>query len=226
VVPLVGTLLFTSWASALLSAVSVHLGKLATFVPASIAKFILGLASELSRVPRAGLVGGTLAILALLLYAVGLIALIVRAMSGRSLFRPLVALLLASLISFVPCAPLPGFRAPDKIVALDVGEGDAILIQDRFGGTVLVDGGPDERKIIRKLEARGIKRIDLAVLSHPHSDHAAGLVEVLREIPVGRLVDPGLKKDATEAYRKLLDTAEDENIPRTIAREGQVLTVS
>jgi len=226
VVPLVGPLLFTSWATALLSGLSSHLGRLMAFIPASMAKFVLGLASVLSRVPRAGFVGGTVAIAALMIYSLGLIALILRARDGRRLFHPMVAFLVAALILFIPCARLPGFMARDRIVTLDVGEGDAILIQDRFGGTVLVDGGPDERKIIGKLEARGIRRLELVVCSHPHSDHSSGLVEVLREIPVGRLLDPGLRKDATGDYRELLETAEKKNIPRTIAREGQVLTVS
>ncbi|MBK5091954.1 MAG: DNA internalization-related competence protein ComEC/Rec2 [Actinobacteria bacterium] len=226
VVPLVGPLLFTSWAAALLSTLNSHLGTMAAFVPAGIARFTMGLASALSRVPRAGLAGGTVAVASLLVYAVGLVTLIVRARSGRPLFRPVVSLLLAVSILIVPCAAFPGFGAPDKIVVLDVGQGDAILIQDRSGGTVLIDGGPDEKKIIRKLEARGIRHIDLVVLSHPHEDHASGLVEVLREVPVGRLVDPGLARDASGAYRELLDAAEEKRIPRTIAREGQVFAVS
>lgn len=226
VVPLVGPLLLTSWATALMSAVSSHLGRLAGLVPAGIARFILALASTLSRVPKAGLSGGTIAIVSLLIYAAGLITLIARVRSGRTLFRPLVAFLLAFLILFIPFAPLPAFSAPDRIVALDIGEGDAILIQDRSGGSVLVDGGPDERKIMQKLEEHGVRHLDLVVSSHPHNDHASGLVEVLREIPVGRLVDPGLGRDATEAYRELLETAEERRIPRTIAREGQVFSIS
>ena len=226
VVPLVGPLLLTSWATALLSALNSHLGRLAAIIPGNIARFVLGLASVLSRVPRAGLVSGTVAIAALLIYAVGLITLVVRARGGKPLFRPLVALLLAPLILFIPCAAIPGFSAMDRIVALDVGQGDAILIQDRFGGSVLIDGGPDERKIMQKLETRGVRRLDLIMSSHPHSDHASGLVEVLREIPVGRLVDPGLGRDATESYRELLDTAEEKGIPRTVAREGQVFSIS
>jgi competence protein ComEC len=226
VVPLVGPLLFSSWAATLLSALSSNLGKFAAIVPDGIARFVLGYSALLSRVPRAGIFGGIVTIVALLIYIVGLAMLIKRGMQGKPLFRPLIALLSAVFILIIPFTSLPVFRALDRIVALDVGEGDAILIQDSSGSTVLVDGGPDERKIIRKLEARGIRRIDLVVLSHPHADHASGLVEVLREIPVGRLVDPGLKKEATGTYRELLKTAEDKGIPRTIAREGQVYSVS
>src|SRR5207249_3262916 len=70
-----------------------------------------------------------------------------------------------------------------EIGALDVGQGTAVLV--RAGGhAVLLDGGPPGAGIMRQLGALGVRRIDLAVASHPHRDHVEGFVDVLGHIPV------------------------------------------
>jgi competence protein ComEC len=61
---------------------------------------------------------------------------------------------------------------------LDVGQGDAILIQNG-GSTVLVDGGPDRRVLGRWLDQLGVRdTIDAVILTHEHSDHFEGLREL------------------------------------------------
>jgi competence protein ComEC len=70
---------------------------------------------------------------------------------------------------------------------LDVGQGDAILIQNG-GSNVLIDGGPDLTDIRRHLEALGIDRdsIQAMILTHAHADHYRGLQMVIErsDIPV------------------------------------------
>ena len=78
---------------------------------------------------------------------------------------------------------------------LDVGQGDAILVESRAGGRMLVDGGPDPERLLLELDARippWDRRIDLVVLTHPHEDHVAGLVRVLERYRVGRVFEPGM----------------------------------
>jgi competence protein ComEC len=61
---------------------------------------------------------------------------------------------------------------------LDVGQGDAILIQNG-GSTVLIDGGPERRALGRWLDQLGVRdTIDAVILSHAHSDHFEGLREL------------------------------------------------
>jgi competence protein ComEC len=82
-----------------------------------------------------------------------------------------------------------------RIVLLDVGQGDAILVESRSGGRMLVDGGPDPDRLLLELDARippWDRRIDLVVLTHPHEDHVAGLVRVLERYRVGRVFEPGM----------------------------------
>ena len=82
-----------------------------------------------------------------------------------------------------------------RLVMLDVGQGDAILVESRVGGRMLVDGGPDPERLLTELDARvppWDRRIDLVVLTHPHEDHVAGLVRVLERYRVGRVFEPGM----------------------------------
>lgn len=73
-----------------------------------------------------------------------------------------------------------------RVTFLDVGQGDAILIRDGTR-TTLVDGGGDAR-IVPLLANRGVRTIDLAVLTHAHPDHCAGLVAALEQFNVKKLM--------------------------------------
>jgi competence protein ComEC len=82
-----------------------------------------------------------------------------------------------------------------RIVMLDIGQGDAILVEGGDGSRMLVDGGPDPERLLLQLDARippWDRRIDVIVLTHPHEDHVAGLVRVLERYTVGRVFEPGM----------------------------------
>jgi competence protein ComEC len=85
---------------------------------------------------------------------------------------------------------------------LDVGQGDAILIrQGNF--EVLVDGGPSPQAISLALGKNlpfWDRTIDLVVLTHPHDDHLAGLVEVLRRYRVEQVLEPPAIEDDSMDY--------------------------
>ncbi len=83
-----------------------------------------------------------------------------------------------------------------RLTVLDIGQGDAILVESRGGGRMLVDGGPDPDRLLLELDARippWDRRIDVIVLTHPHEDHVAGLVRVLARYSVGRVFEPGMR---------------------------------
>jgi competence protein ComEC len=89
-----------------------------------------------------------------------------------------------------------------QISLLDVGQGDAILIrQGNF--EVLVDGGPSPQAISLALGKNlpfWDRTIDLVVLTHPHDDHLAGLVEVLRRYRVEQVLEPPAIEDDSMDY--------------------------
>ncbi|MCL6548971.1 MAG: MBL fold metallo-hydrolase [Alicyclobacillus sp.] len=88
---------------------------------------------------------------------------------------------------------------------IDVGQGDAILVELPDGTNILVDGGPEgaATTILSVLAQEGIDRLDYVVATHPHADHIAGLDEVIESIPVGAVVMPQRSKD-TQSYADLM----------------------
>jgi competence protein ComEC len=74
-----------------------------------------------------------------------------------------------------------------RIDVLDVGQGDAILLQPAGAAAVLVDGGPPGDGIAAKLADAGVSELGAAVITHDQSDHAAGIEQLLGRLPIGRL---------------------------------------
>lgn len=88
-----------------------------------------------------------------------------------------VILLVSSLLSGSSAATPSSLR----ISVLDVGQGDAILIELQ-GRRMLIDGGPDPARLSVELDAlipSWDRKIDVLVASHPHEDHLAGLPRLL-----------------------------------------------
>ena len=83
-----------------------------------------------------------------------------------------------------------------RVSILDVGQGDAILVEGSRGGRLLVDGGPDPDRLLIALDRRippWDRRIDAVILSHPHEDHVAGLALLLARYHVDRVFEPGMR---------------------------------
>ena len=107
----------------------------------------------------------------------------------------LVALLLETATVAVALAAIHRPDGATRITVLDVGQGDAILIEGGRGGRLLVDGGPDPTRLLIALGERlppWDRRIDAVVLTHPHEDHVAGLAALLSRFRVGRVFEPGM----------------------------------
>ena len=75
-----------------------------------------------------------------------------------------------------------------RVSVLDVGQGDSILLQPGKAPPVLVDGGPSGQGLSEKLRAAGVDRLGAAIVTHPESDHAAGIRELLGTMPVGQVL--------------------------------------
>jgi len=101
-------------------------------------------------------------------------------------------------------APGPPSRLTVRF--LDVGQGDATLIQHPDGTAVLVDGGPPEAGVSRLLRRAGVRRLALVVATHPSRDHHGGLRDVLRRFPVGLLLNGG-DRTRDRGFRAVLGEA-------------------
>src|SRR4051812_12804932 len=118
-----------------------------------------------------------------------------RPKSGHGIRRASIAALLTSLVVAGAVVAARPAGIP-RISILDVGQGDAILIEGSRGGRLLIDGGPDPDRLLVELDARvppWDRRIDAVILSHPHEDHVAGLALLLERYHVARVFEPGMR---------------------------------
>jgi competence protein ComEC len=108
---------------------------------------------------------------------------------------------------------------------LDVGQGDSLLAQTPAGETLLVDGGPDGRVLLRELAAvlpTGNRRIDLVVATHPQLDHIGGLFALFDRYEVGILFVPPTN-DETELGGRLRALAENSGTRVVVGEAGMLI---
>lgn len=116
-----------------------------------------------------------------------------------------------------------------RVTFLDVGQGDAAVIEAPGGAVAVIDGGgafdesfdPGERIVEPFLRARGIGRVDLVALSHPHPDHLNGLRRVVERFPVGAFWSSG-DDGRNPEYGRLLELARSRGV-RAPTPEGRAL---
>jgi competence protein ComEC len=109
---------------------------------------------------------------------------------------------------------------------IDVGQGDAVLIQTPLGKTILVDAGPAEATpdMLRYLEETGIQEIDIVIATHPHSDHIGGFPALFEKYPVGQVYMPRVSA-STRTYRDLLLSIQREGLKIHAAKNGVTLEI-
>lgn len=140
----------------------------------------------------------------------------------------LVAIFLSGILSgcrkSAPPAPEPKALTGKllSVYALDVGQGDSLLIVTPEKKVILIDSGPNKsgERVVAFLREKGLSNIDLLVASHPHADHIGGVRDVLNAIPVKNFLDSG-QEHPTATYTKMLETVKEKVGKLTIAKAGQ-----
>lgn len=131
-----------------------------------------------------------------------------------------VGLVALASVSWLENAPRVGaFPAPPRLVMLDVGQGDALLVEDGMAA-MLVDAGRaipgrvdlGRRAVLPALESLGVGSLDVVMVTHADIDHRGGVPAVLESLPVGEVWLPwGAKGEA--AYAPVLAAARAHSIP-------------
>lgn len=126
-----------------------------------------------------------------------------------------------AMISFRAAAQADGFL---KVFMLDVGQGDAILIQAPGGNQVLIDGGLGEAVLgqLSKILPPTDRSLDVIVVSHPHLDHLGGLPAVLEQYEVGIVLEAREDYDSS-IFRTWRQGVKAENARQIEAVAGTLL---
>lgn len=139
-----------------------------------------------------------------------------------------------ALLFFITKHPLE-----NEVTVVDIGQGDSIFLRDMRGRTVLIDVGGRvdfaakeewqerssqanaERTLIPYLHSRGVDRIDSLVLTHTDTDHVGDVLEVAKQVQIGRIyVSPGslTVPDFVATLKKI-------NVPVHVVKVGDRLPI-
>jgi len=183
--------------STLTGAVGILLGwEPVLWVSVTCARFVLWVAESASVWPQLGPAAAV---------AVAALATVVVWSPTRKIGIGLIVIAIAANLMATPRVERPA------IVALDIGQGDAVLLLG-LRATILIDGGPDPVLLMEKLDAFDIRAVDLLIISHPHEDHQGGLGAVVERWPVGAIWHSGWP-GAGGSFTEISVTAEKRQIP-------------
>lgn len=142
--------------------------------------------------------------------------------------------LVLALLFFITKHPLE-----NEVTVVDIGQGDSIFLRDMRGRTVLIDVGGRvdfaakeawqersrqanaERTLIPYLHSRGVDRIDSLVLTHTDTDHVGDVLEVAKQVHIGRIyVSPG-----SLTVPDFVATLKEINVPVHVVKVGDRLPI-
>ncbi|HEM6341435.1 TPA: DNA internalization-related competence protein ComEC/Rec2 [Streptococcus suis] len=142
--------------------------------------------------------------------------------------------LVLALLFFITKHPLE-----NEVTVVDIGQGDSIFLRDMRGRTVLIDVGGRvdfaakeawqerssqanaERTLIPYLHSRGVDRIDSLVLTHTDTDHVGDVLEVAKQVQIGRIyVSPG-----SLTVPDFVATLKEINVPVHVVAVGDRLPI-
>jgi competence protein ComEC len=227
VVPFAGFLLVPA---GLLSAVWVLLAHAETLPAAAVLQRLFDLLADavtvLARVPGAEWHVASPTMLGILVFYLFLYA--AWRAGRRPILRGSCAVLAACVLGWWLWSPRVLDGRTLRVTFLDVGQGDAALLELPDGRTILIDGGASYdtldmgRSVIGPyLWDRGISRLDLVIGTHPQLDHVGGLAWLVRAFEVGRYWGNGIARDEPFAHR-LQQALRDKGLTEEQVETGQV----
>lgn len=120
-------------------------------------------------------------------------------------------------------------ESPVSMHFIDVGNADCVLVKTP-DCNILVDAGDkdDEGKIVQYLRKFDVKKLDLVIATHPHTDHIGSMEKVLKSFEVGEMIMPKMPEEimpTTDEYANLVKTISANSINQTYAQAGRVITL-
>jgi competence protein ComEC len=204
----------------LLAPVSEAMAAAAGWLAGRAAWWIVTVAEHGARLPGAAVPWGGTATALVLLGALCLAAVLTMPWLLRRRLPTLGIALLMVVTVLRPVATLGWPPDGWVLVACDVGQGDALVLNAGRRAAVVVDAGPDADALDRCLDRLEVRSVPLVVLSHLHADHAAGLPglasgRTVGEVEIGPLTTP------KDQYRLVLGWAGRHGVPIRRAVHGE-----
>ena len=154
--------------------------------------------------------------------------LLLSALTGRQrALYSICFLVMLQLLLRIPFLSIGVHRDGVRIAFLDVGEGDCCVIESGRNRVVIVDTGDTgyetvESQISEYLAARGVRKVDLLILTHPHDDHFGDAEEILKRYTVSHII--GIEPQWESAsYAGLLRIIRQRRIPYFPALRGDTV---
>lgn len=157
---------------------------------------------------------------------------VMRATTGMVLVRRVtIALIFWCAIVISPLRPHPVLEPGAlAVAAVDVGQGDGIVVQFPNGKILVVDTGPDRPSHLAALPVsafllrQGIRHVDALVLTHLHADHIGGACDLLRRVAVDTIYHSG-ERAGDSLARALQTLAARLQIATRVAHDGDMLSL-
>ena len=134
-------------------------------------------------------------------------------------------LLLAGFNLFIWYEIIAGTSTDLNLYFLNVGQGDSELIELPGGTQILIDGGPDKSVLfeLAKVMSGNDRYIDLLIMTHPQTDHFAGLIDVTRRYKIGAFVTTG-REGESETWKSFEEALVGKRVPVVLVQEGDVIS--
>ncbi|HHY91424.1 MAG TPA: MBL fold metallo-hydrolase, partial [Clostridiales bacterium] len=125
-------------------------------------------------------------------------------------------------------AKIPANRG-EKVLSvhfIDVGQGDCTLFVTPNGKTILIDAGEKSASdaIVNYIKGQGIRKIDVVIATHPHSDHIGGMEDVIRAFDIGQVYMPKVMH-TTQTFENLLLALQEKGLKVKTAKAGVTIDI-
>ncbi len=224
VLPLMSLVLAGTAAAAVISCISLPLGRFAAGGVRCILLFFKAISGLSSKVPFGRITPGHPSAAGLFIY---LLVLLVIVAAGERIPKMKRVLLLIAAVFILTVKTDRGLA----VRMIDVGQGDGILITCG-GHSFLIDGGSSSQNDVGRyqigplLAYYGVSKLDAAIVTHEDEDHMNGLLTLLEDetMTVRSVVLPDTDPDCRGAnYRKIEETAEENGVPVVYLSRGDVI---